>query len=153
VQLREPRGMQSLRRPGKHRTIERTFSMNQALVTLALAATLGLHAGTALAQEKRDLSPALVQQLALINRLVALGDERRDPVLLLAAASLQKSLGLGQDALPTQSTEPDAVLARAKALAVGRPELQSVVEELSSAKAKGTAWRFETSTGRLTYRF
>jgi hypothetical protein len=60
---------------------------------------------------------------------------------------------LGQDALPTQSTEPDAVLARAKALAVGRPELQSVVEELSSAKAKGTAWRFETSTGRLTYRF
>jgi hypothetical protein len=127
--------------------------MKTKLLVLALAGALALQAGTALAQEKRDLSPALVQQLVLINRLVALGDERRDPVLLLAAASLQKSLGLGQDVLPSQSTDPDAVLARAKALAAGRPELQGIVEELASTQAKGTAWRFENSTGRLTYRF
>jgi hypothetical protein len=127
--------------------------MNTRLLTLALAGALTLGTGSTLAQEKRDLSPALVQQLALINRLVALGDERRDPLLLLAAASLQKSLGLGQDALPTQSTDPDDVLARAKALAAGRPELQNVVDDLSSTKAKGTAWRFENSTGRLIYRF
>lgn len=127
--------------------------MNAKLLALSLAAALAWPASSALAQEQRDLSPALVQQLVLINRLVALGDERRDPLLLLAAASLQKSLGLSQDALPTQSTDPDEVLARAKALSAGRTELQGIVEELSSVKAKGTAWRFESSTGRLTYRF
>ena len=67
--------------------------MKSKFLTLAVAAMLAVNAGAVLAQDEKALSPAVVQQLDLINRLVALGDARKDPLLLLlAAASIQKSL-------------------------------------------------------------
>ena len=65
--------------------------MKSKFLTLAVAAMLAVNAGAVLAQDEKGLSPAVVQQLDLINRLVALGDARKDPLLLLAAASIQKS--------------------------------------------------------------
>ena len=126
--------------------------MKRMLVTLAAGLALA-HAGHALAQDTKALTPAMVQQLDLVNRLVALGDAQRDPVLLLAAASLQKSLGSDAVSLPTQSTSPDELVARAKALAGGRAEILALVEQVSAAKPKGASWRFDAVTGRATYRF
>ena len=50
----------------------------------------GKDAGPGLAED--GPSAATIEQLALANKLIALGDARKDPVLLIAAAKLQKSL-------------------------------------------------------------
>ena len=128
--------------------------MKSKFLSLAVAAVLAINAGTALAQDEKALSPAVVQQLDLINRLVALGDARKDPLLLLAAASIQKSLGTDAAAtLPSQSTAPDAILARAKAFSIGRKDLMDLAEDVGATKAKGASWRIDAVTGRSTYRY
>jgi hypothetical protein len=126
--------------------------MKTRLATLALASALSLTAGWAQAQDDK-LSPAVVQQLELVNRLVALGDARKDPVLLLAAASIQKSLGTDNIGLPTQSTAPDAIIARAKAMAGDRKDVQELANSISGAQSKGPTWRIDAVTGRSTYRY
>jgi hypothetical protein len=128
-------------------------SMKNRLMTLATATLLALNAGSALAQDEKGLSPAVVQQLDLINRLVALGDARKDPVLLLAAASIQKSLGTSTETLPAKSTAPEDIMARAKALSAGRKDLLDLAEDLGATKAKGASWRIDAVTGRSTYRY
>ena len=128
-------------------------TMNTRLITLAAAAVLTLNAGAAWAQDEKALSPAVVQQLDLINRLVALGDARKDPLLLLAAASIQKSLGTSTEVLPAKSTAPDEIMARAKALSVGRKDLLDLAEDLGATKAKGASWRIDAVTGRSSYRY
>ena len=128
--------------------------MKSKLLNLAVAAVLAINAGTALAQDEKALSPAVVQQLDLINRLVALGDARKDPLLLLAAASIQKSLGTDAAVtLPSQSTAPDAILARAKAFSIGRKDMMDLAEDVGATKAKGASWRIDAVTGRSTYRY
>ncbi len=127
--------------------------MKTRLITLAAAAVMALNAGSVMAQDEKALSPAVVQQLDLINRLVALGDARKDPVLLLAAASIQKSLGTSTETLPAQSTAPEDIMARAKALSVGRKDLLDLAEDLGATKAKGASWRIDAVTGRSTYRY
>ena len=99
------------------------------------------------------MSPAIVQQLDLINRLVALGDARKDPILLLAAASIQKSLGTDAETLPSKSTAPDDILARAKALSVGRKDLLTMADDIGGTKAKGGSWRIDAVTGRSSYKY
>lgn len=127
--------------------------MKTRLITLAAATLLTLNAGSVLAQDEKGLSPAVVQQLDLINRLVALGDARKDPVLLLAAASIQKNLGTSTETLPAKSTAPDEIMARAKALSVGRKDLLDLADDLGATKAKGASWRIDAVTGRSTYRY
>ena len=128
--------------------------MKSKFLTLAVAAMLAVSAGAVLAQDEKALSPAVVQQLDLINRLVALGDARKDPLLLLAAASIQKSLGTDAAVtLPSQSTAPDAILARAKAFSIGRKDLMDLAEDVGAIKAKGASWRIDAVTGRSTYRY
>ncbi len=127
--------------------------MKTRLFTLATAAVLALNANVAFAQDEKAMSPAVVQQLDLINRLVALGDARKDPLLLLAAASIQKSMGTDVETLPSKSTAPDDIIARAKALSNGRKDLLEVANDVGAAKAKGASWRIDAVTGRSTYRY
>lgn len=127
--------------------------MKSKLVALSAATLLAFNAGNALAQDEKGLSPAMVQQLELVNRLVALGDARKDPLLLLAAASIQKNMGTDSASLPTQSTSPDDIVARAKGMAGGRKEIATIADEVGAAKPKGASWRIDAVTGRSTYRF
>lgn len=127
--------------------------MKSKLVALSAATLLAFNAGNALAQDEKGLSPAMVQQLELVNRLVALGDARKDPLLLLAAASIQKNMGTDSTSLPTQSTSPDDIVARAKGMANGRKEIATIADEVGAAKPKGASWRIDAVTGRSTYRF
>ena len=127
--------------------------MKTRLLSFAVASLLALNASSALAQEDKGLSPAVVQQLDLINRLLALGDARKDPILLLAAASIQKSLGTDAEKLPAKSTVPDEMLARAKAMSVGRKDLLTMVDDMDATKAKGASWRIDAVTGRSSYRY
>ena len=88
---------------------------------------------------KKDgaLSPAVVEQLDVANKLIALGDARKDPLLLIAAAKLQKNLGAEAASTPTQSTATNDVLDRAKKLSAGRKDLTGIADDVAAAKTKG----------------
>lgn len=126
--------------------------MNFKLASLVMAGVMTLGAGVAQAQDAATMTPAMVEQLSLAHKLIALGEARKDPVLLLAAASLQKSLASAEGTtLPAKSMAADDVLARAKSYSVGRPDLIGVADELGSVKSKAS-WRIDAVTGRSTYR-
>jgi hypothetical protein len=127
--------------------------MKTPFISLALASVLALHAGVSSAQAAAGPTAAEVVQLDLVNKLIALGDARKDPLLLLAAASLQKSLGSDGITLPAKSTAPADVLDRAKALAAGRKDLLGLADELTTVAPKGPSWRIDAVTGRSSYRY
>lgn len=64
------------------------------------------------------LNPAEISQVNLANQLITLGDARKDPLLLLAAAQLQKTLSPEAAAPSADSHGTSDVLARAKDYAV-----------------------------------
>jgi hypothetical protein len=95
----------------------------------------------ALAEEaKKDAlpSPAVIEQVDIVNKLIALGDARKDSVLLIAAAKLQKSLGAEAASTPTQSTATTDVLERAKQFASGRKDIIGIADDVAAQKSKGT---------------
>jgi hypothetical protein len=127
--------------------------MKTKLISLVLGSVLALHGGLASAQDDKGPSPAVIEQLDIVNKLIAMGDARKDPLLLLAAASMQKQMGTEGASLPTKSTAPQDVLDRAKALAGNRKDLVGIADDLSAVKSKGASWRIDAVTGRSTYRY
>jgi hypothetical protein len=85
----------------------------------------------------KGLSPAVLEQINLANKLIALGDARKDPVLLIAAAKLQKSLSEEGAGLPQASAKVPDVLARARSLSEGRKDLLGLIDDIASMRSKG----------------
>ena len=122
--------------------------MKLKLFSVLVGGVLALNAGAVLAQAKP--AAAATDEMQMVNKLIALGDARKDPILLLAAASLQKSMGEGTT-LPAKGMGVDDVLTRAKSFAVGRPDRIGVADELATVKPKAQ-WRIDAVSGRSTYR-
>ena len=81
-------------------------------------------------------SPSVIEQINLANKLIALGDERKDPLLLIAAARLQKSLSDEAVGLPHNSVKVPDVLERARKLAEGRKDLTGLVDDVAAMRSK-----------------
>ncbi len=116
--------------------------MKQNLLTsLALCAFI-LVSGMSqvIAEEKTQasaLSSAAIEQVYLINKLIDLGDARKDPILLLAAAKLQKSISQDAVAASPESYALKDVLARVKKLAKGRQDIAGLADDVTASKTKG----------------
>ena len=87
-------------------------------------------------KETEALPPAVVEQLSIANKLIALGDARKDPLLLIAAAKLQKSVGAETSTMPTQSNASKDVLARARKLAAGNKDLIGLIDDIAAMRSK-----------------
>ena len=98
-------------------------------------ALLALSAGPGLADDTP--SAGLIEQLALANKLIALGDARKDPLLLIAAARIQKGLDDQAIAAPAADAATRAVLDRARSYANNRKDLIGLVEDVAAQKSKG----------------
>lgn len=79
---------------------------------------------------------AATEQANLINKLIAYGDARHDPVLLLAAAKLQRTLSDTVAPESTQSSKTEAVLERAKLAAKNNKEIASLADDIKASKTK-----------------
>lgn len=108
--------------------------MNKQLLSLLTGVVLTLTAGTALAEDPP--SAGLNEQVALANRLIALGDARKDPLLLIAAARLQKGLDNQAIVLPAADTSIRSVLERARQYAGKRKDLIGLVDDVAAQKTK-----------------
>jgi hypothetical protein len=118
------------------------------LTSVLLASGINL----ALAEEaKKDMgpSPAVIEQMDVANKLIALGDARKDPLLLIVAAKLQKTLGAEAASTPTQSTATNDVLDRAKKLSAGRKDLTGIADDVAAQKTKGGY--VDSMTGQYRY--
>lgn len=129
--------------------------MKKQLIAVLAGGVLAMNFGVAIAAEDKaaegGLTPAVVEQLDVANKLIALGDARKDPVLLIAAAKLQKSLSTEAAGGPTQSTAPNDVLERAKKLAAGRKDLVGLADDVAAQKTKGGYIDVTTGQYRYTY--
>jgi len=106
-----------------------------ALLALALAVAAPANA------DAGPLSPAVVEQMALADKLAALGDDRRDPLLLIAAAHLRRQIDDHPIGRPAASVATAAVLARARQHAGARRDLANLADDL--AAQRGRAVRVE----------
>jgi hypothetical protein len=98
--------------------------------------------------------PAVVAQISLANKLIALGDARKDPLLLIAAAKIQKNLGLnsgqefGQHIAPADT---NSVLERARKYANGQSEIIGLADDVAAMKSKG--FEFDSNAGQVRFTF
>jgi hypothetical protein len=83
------------------------------------------------------LSPAVIEQLNLSNKLIMLGDARKDTVLLIAGAKLKKNINVGADNnQQLQSVQTDDVLIRAKKYAGSNKVMVNLVEDVIAMRSK-----------------
>jgi len=88
-------------------------------------------------EKAKGLNPALVEQANIINKLIDMGDARKDPILLLAAAKLQKTMDEKAAAASSASHANKDVLARAKKVAHGRKDIVGIADDIAASKSKG----------------
>ncbi len=108
--------------------------MTKQLLSILTGVVLALTAGTALAEDTP--SAGLIEQVALANRLIALGDARKDPLLLIAAARIQKGLDNQAIALPVADASIRSVLDRARHYAGKRKDLIGLADDIAAQKTK-----------------
>ncbi len=108
--------------------------MPKPLISMLVSVVLALTAGPALADEAP--STGLIEQLVLANKLIALGDARKDPLLLIAAARIQKNLDNQAIAAPAADTATRSLLDRARQYAGNRKDLIGLVDDIAAQKSK-----------------
>lgn len=117
------------------------MKMSALLGIYVVSAILVVGGPTAYAEEQNGksfgLTPAVVEQLDIANKLIALGDARKDPLLLIAAARLQKTLGVESTPLPAEHSKIKDVLERARILAMGRKDLIGLIDDIAAMQNKG----------------
>lgn len=130
----------------------------QQLISMGVgAALLCAGMGGALAQDakntaSKEATAAVAEQAELARKLIAYGDARHDPILLLAAARLHRSLSESAAPESTQGFQTDAVLARAKKDAKGNKEIIGVADDIAAMKPRGGKWTIDAVSGKSTYR-
>lgn len=125
-----------------------------SLVMLGAVTAFAQPADSRGGDNKGDNKPATgaaqtVETVRTANELVRYGDAAKDPLALITAARMLKGAGLQQakeervGPASTEkkdkavATEVDAVLARAKALSAGRPDLIALADDVAKSGARG----------------
>lgn len=102
--------------------------------------------------ENPALSAEVIAQTNLANKLIALGDARRDPLLLIAAAKVQKSLGSNSEQeAGAHELDTRSILERARAYANGQSDLIGLIDDVAAMKSKG--FEFNPKAGQLRFTF
>ncbi|MEM6660655.1 MAG: hypothetical protein AAF666_00630 [Pseudomonadota bacterium] len=121
-----------------------------ALVSAALVGPAAF--GPALAEDPPLPSPGVMSQVMLSEQLVAIGMDRNDPILLLAAMRLRGALDDKMYSAGDQFTGEEAMLEAAKAAAAGQDDMMGLIEDAAAEKSRRNCFPYPTSYGvRLCY--
>ncbi len=101
------------------------------------------------AQDEPAPSPGMMQQVMLSEELIALGMERNDPVLMLAALRLRATLDDTTVAAGAEFTEKDSVIEAAREAATGQDALLMMIED--AANEKGRLYCYPSWGRRICY--
>ena len=93
----------------------------------------------AIAQDKPALTPGIVEQLDLASTLANYGLERKDPLLLLAAARLMKTIT--PDGAPSASAlGADELIEKAKEIAGPDSEIEALADDIAAESSRGLCY-------------
>ncbi len=81
-------------------------------------------------------SPAALEQVAMSEKLIAMGKERGDAYLILAAIRLRSSLESGMPAVSDTLTSREDAVALALEAAKGNPALVAIVKDVEVSKSR-----------------
>lgn len=98
---------------------------------LLLAALFAVATLPAKADEK-DLTPAVMAEVAMAEQLLALGKARGEPMLILAAVRLRDTLGQGTAPMADSLSSRDDAIAAARDAAKGDPALLGVIADVEA---------------------
>ena len=101
-------------------------------IAIATALFLSAMAVQVQAADEAVLSPAAMEQLALAEKLIALGRTNNDPLLLIAAAQIRN----------TVSDEPVGLPGERTSLAGDRQDLIGIADDIAAARSKGCSVRY-----------
>lgn len=107
------------------------FAAALLAVSLSLAG-----AAPALAQDEEAIPPAALEQIHLAQRLADLGEARKDPVLLTAAARLMKTLDK-DGAAYGEPIDVKSALDKARSYAGENAELINLIDDIEAETDKG----------------
>ena len=117
--------------------------MRKSVRGFAAVAVLGVFfSGGAFADEVPMLSPNAMEQLVLANKLAALGEERQDPLLLLAAVRLRQGLTDDSVGNAAEGTGTEKLLEKAKAAAGDDKAFNEIADSVSGMTARGCSVRY-----------
>jgi len=109
--------------------------MRHALVGAVLAA-MAFMALPATAQQSNAVTPSMLEQLTIADKLIAYGTERKDPILILAAVQLRANLADG-GAQAGAATSTEDALKLAAELGASSAAIKQLVEEIQSTGSRG----------------
>lgn len=72
-----------------------TLIMVRRVVVGAILAILAFVSMPAMAQQSSPVTPSMLEQLTIADKLIAYGTERKDPILILATVQLRANLADG----------------------------------------------------------
>ena len=110
---------------------------------ILILALVGTPVGFAWADgHAKTLSPAALEQVTIANKLISLGNARKDALLLIAAAHMRANLS--DDAIETAADLPTTAdgLESAKKFARGRQDYLGMIEDIKASKSKGCSVRY-----------
>ncbi len=96
--------------------------------------------------ESKELTPAAIEQINLADKLTNYGIARKDPLLLIAAAQLLKSISMDPVAAQMGMSSDD-ILNKARGYAAKRQDLIGLIDDIAAAKTKGLCYGATTRYG------
>lgn len=93
-------------------------------------------AGPAAAEEQR-ITPAASEQVMMAERLAALAEARKDPLLMLAALRMRASLDDTAMPVPQGFSSTEELTARARALAEGDDAMTALLADVEAEAGRG----------------
>ncbi len=114
-----------------------TFPFSNRVKSALIAATLCVAIPMpAFASDEPAPSPGMMQQALLSEELIALGMERNDPILMLAALRLRATLDDTTVSAGGAFTDKKTVIAAAKKAAAGQDQLLMLIEDAEIEKGR-----------------
>lgn len=104
-----------------------------------VAVTLPLTSSNVWAEEKKTLTPGIVEQIDIAAKLTNYGVERGDPLLLLAAAKMIATLSPEAAASATPLT-PAELVEKAKSVSAGSAEIAKLADDISAEASRGLCY-------------
>lgn len=99
-----------------------------ALAFVALPAT---------AQQSGPVTPSMLEQLTIADKLIAYGAERKDPILILAAVQLRSNLADSGGQAAGAATSTEDALKLAAEYAGANAGIKQLIEEIQSTGSRG----------------
>lgn len=104
---------------------------------ILLATAIGLFAmNGAFAEDEKAPTPGMMSQAILSEQLVAMGTERNDPLLLIAALRLRATLDDKDYSIASAFTTKDDLIAAATNAAGSREDLKALIDDVSDEKSR-----------------